>query len=39
MIDGILLHDSVLQSAFPYSEVRKSSKEMYTTFLTRGVMK
>ncbi|WP_166462487.1 TetR/AcrR family transcriptional regulator [Psychrobacillus vulpis] len=39
MIDGILLHASVLQPTFPYSDIVKSSKEMYITFLTRGVIK
>lgn len=39
MIDGILLHATVLQPAFPYSEIVKTSKDMYITYLTRGVMK
>ena len=37
MIDGILLHGTVLEDSFSYVEVVSMAKEMYITFLTRGV--
>lgn len=37
MIDGVLLHASVLQQSYSYPEIIKTAKEMYLTFLTRGV--
>lgn len=37
MIDGILLHGTVLERSFSYLEVVGMAKEMYITFLTRGV--
>jgi hypothetical protein len=37
MVDGILLHGTVLEDSFSYVEVVSMAKEMYITFLTRGV--